>query len=132
MAKKSDDAWVKVGGGGAWKGALWFPAKPTDHAVEQAGKYGNEIVEEKEITGTLFKGVAFGKKEIYYLKTEEHGDLAVPDHTALSRDLELAYDERGEGCEVKITYKGVATIKSGKYKGKEAHTYDVLARAAED
>lgn len=61
-------------------------------------------------------------KIIYKVRTEE-GLVAVNSSTQLDKLMA----EVPEGAEVKITYNGKNTINSGKYAGKQAHSFSVAA-----
>jgi hypothetical protein len=125
-----DDGWVKIGGGGPWKGTLWHPGGATKNTVEKAAEYGNAIVDDKVIQGTLHSGSAFNKKDVFYVKHDKHGDLLLPEHGGLMADCEVAIEKMGEGCQVRISYKGTAKLQGGRFKGNSCHTYDVLSRRA--
>lgn len=135
MAKNNgNDGWEKVSGGGPWEGDLWLPQGPTEEAAARAEEYHNTIIEEDEVTGNLHSGVAFGEKAVMYLtnlglKPSERKVL-MPEHGGLQRDLALVHEKYGDGCEVRVVYKGTVVIKNGRHKGKNANAYDVFGRAA--
>lgn len=80
-------------------------------------------------SGGSIRGVYAGKytdatynKTIYKVRTEE-GLVALNSATQLDNLMTKV----PEGAEVKITYNGKNTIKSGKYAGKQAHSFSVAS-----
>lgn len=127
MAKKNDDVVEeKISGGGPWEGSMWFPHEPTDNAKQRAEEYKNTIVDDDEVNGELSRAEAFDKDQ-FALTDDDGGRLLMPEHGGLQRDLGLVIEKFGEGQRVRVVYKGTKPIKKGKWKGKEAHTYDVFA-----
>lgn len=117
---------VKVSAGGPWDGDVWSPQEPTPRAIESAEEYGNTLRRDSEIEGRLFKGTAFGDKDIFYVVDADEVRVMMPEHGGLARDLELFLEKYGEDQAIAIEYKGTKPLKSGKHKGKPCHTYDVF------
>ena len=126
MAKKQDPKRVKISAGGPWDGDIWSPMPPTERQQAAAEEYGNTIRDESSIAGALYKGTAFGDKDVFFLVVEDDTRVMMPEHGGLMRDLELTFEKFGDGVSVEIEYKGTAKIKSGKWKEKDCHTYDVF------
>jgi hypothetical protein len=124
MASKK--SWVKISGGGPWDGSLWLPQGPTPEAAARAEEYKNEIVEDEAIEGFLHKGIAFGDKDVFYVANDKGHKTLLPEHGGLYRDCGIAIEEKGDGVEVRIEYKGQVKIKNGRHAGKNAHAYDVM------
>lgn len=120
---------VRVSSGGSWQGDMWVPQGPTEAQIEAAAKYENQLLDESSASGKLYRGKAFDQKDVFFLKMDGEKDLLMPEHTALSRDLTSIWEEHGEGAEVEIEYKGKVRVQNGKWKGKEAHAYDVYRLA---
>jgi hypothetical protein len=127
MAKKNDLKRVKISAGGPWDGALWYPnGIATERTRSAAEEYGNEVLESESIAGELHQAKAFGNKDVFYVDDDEGRRVMLPEHGGLTRDLELMFVKHGDGARVEIEYKGMAKIKSGKWKNKSCHTYDVF------
>lgn len=119
--------------GAGWSGDFWYPQGASDETIEKAREYGNEIVDDKIVRGTVIsaEGVFGSDKPRFALSpvlilegnelTEVDGyALLLPSHTGLNV-LSKVVDSA-----VEIQYLGAQKIKSGPFRGKDAHRYDVF------
>jgi hypothetical protein len=116
----------KISGGGPWDGDLWAPQGATEEAAARAEQYHNTIIDDKSIAGMLYKGEAFGGKDVFYVVDKKERRVLLPEHGGLMRDCGIAIDKEGDGVAVEIEYKGGVEIQKGRWKGNTAHAYDLF------
>jgi hypothetical protein len=113
------EEFVQVGGSEPVKFFYRFqaPKKPTNSPYQILEK-------DTTLTGIYERSFAAGKYEnLTYVIRLDNGDLVgIPGTGSLTK----AMDKLATGSKVKITYKGMESIKGGQWAGSEAHSFIVL------
>ena len=88
----------------------------------------NEMTEGQIVAGTLTKTVEGEYGMTYYLRQEDGSTIGLNG----SGQLDKLMEQVEEGTSIEVTYQGQEKIKSGKFKGKSAHQFEVVVFDSED
>ena len=82
----------------------------------------NEMKEGQVVSGILTKAVEGDFGMTYYLRQEDGSTIGLNG----SGQLDKLMEQVEEGTSLEVTYQGQEKIKSGKFKGKSAHQFEVV------
>lgn len=82
----------------------------------------NEMEEGQIVSGILTKAVQGEYGMTYYLRQTDGSTVGLNG----SGQLDKLMEQVAEGTAIEITYQGQEKIKSGKFKGKAAHQFEVI------
>lgn len=118
--KAVPEGYTRIGGGGGEEIALFYRFNEAPEGVTKAAVMTKGLQLEGTYAGS-YENKKFGNT-VHKLRTAT-GLVALPNATQLNNALKGIT----EGTKLVIQYNGKNTIKTGKFVGKSAHSFDVFA-----